>query len=778
MSTNAVQEWTLNGLLDEISQMDREMPDRSLAFVLGAGASASSGIPTGWDLATRWLKELHQRLCTDGTGLDAWVAKGGTEIEGLTTSAAAAEFYPQIFEKRFRNDPDAGYAELEDRMEGRSPGMGYSMLAEIVQNTRHKVVITTNFDNLVSDALAMHGHKAPLLVGHESLASFVRPQLRRPLVAKIHRDLLLHPHNDPQGVATLGAGWTNALRKLFQAYQPIVIGYGGNDGSLMGFLQALDPADIAGRILWCRHRDAPLSDAVVRLLTSHDGLCVSISGFDEFMLQLAATLVGGFDLANVSRRTERLGSLRASSFRRQAEDYVRNRRWLEPESGRRQLVADLARDETHWWTWAVRADAEHESEARRKLFEQGLRHVPKSAELRARYAAFLRQESRPAEEVRQSYREALERNAAHAGIVGEYAQFLADIGDPEAGNQFEEAYRLDPADATTIRNYAVFLARGHADLDKAEKMFIAALGLDPENLIHAGNYAVFLETEHDRFDEAERMYKRALQLGPGDAWARINYARFLVNRRHDTAAAEQVFKDGIENAPGNADLRGEYAALVEDFKHDYPAAESLYRAAMDRAPYAFWWRIRYADFLIFKRHDWESAEAQYREVLRLVPSNVEAMANLACVLMKKYPATDLAEAVGYAQATVSLCRDRPRQACAEALLYLSLADELQGIRPSPHLAGLRWLIDRGYERGKWDFDPLFSTVLKGMDWSRRKLFERLGDAILHEDAVKALRRLSGWTSIEPASPFEPRGHVRTRSPHAKGGPQVSARVGG
>ncbi len=40
-------------------------------------------------------------------------------------------------------------------MEGNVSSLGYSLLAEIIQHTRHKVVITTNFDNLVADALAM-----------------------------------------------------------------------------------------------------------------------------------------------------------------------------------------------------------------------------------------------------------------------------------------------------------------------------------------------------------------------------------------------------------------------------------------------------------------------------------------------------------------------------------------------------------------------------------------------------------------------------------------------
>lgn len=47
-----ITEWTVKGLLDEIRHLKDNMKDRSLAFILGAGASISSGIPAGrWRLS-------------------------------------------------------------------------------------------------------------------------------------------------------------------------------------------------------------------------------------------------------------------------------------------------------------------------------------------------------------------------------------------------------------------------------------------------------------------------------------------------------------------------------------------------------------------------------------------------------------------------------------------------------------------------------------------------------------------------------------------------------
>lgn len=202
MSNEGAQEWTLDGALDEISRIHKTMENRSLAFVLGAGASATSGIPTGAALANKWLREVFERECLNGSTFEEWINSGAPEIKDLTPDNAP-QFYSQIFERRFQKDRESGYAELENVMENKEPSLGYSLLAEILQKTRHRVVITTNFDNLVADAMAMQAKSTPLVITHESLVRFVRPQLRRPLVAKIHRDLLLEPKSDTKGVGEL-----------------------------------------------------------------------------------------------------------------------------------------------------------------------------------------------------------------------------------------------------------------------------------------------------------------------------------------------------------------------------------------------------------------------------------------------------------------------------------------------------------------------------------------------------------------------------------------------
>ncbi len=104
---------------------------------------------------------------------------------------------PLIIPRFTRNvlncDPKEGFYFLERIMENAEPSCGYSVLVQVLSGTRHNVAITTNFDSMIEDAMHTYTRKKPLVCGHESLTGFVAPIITRPLIAKIHRDLLYAP---------------------------------------------------------------------------------------------------------------------------------------------------------------------------------------------------------------------------------------------------------------------------------------------------------------------------------------------------------------------------------------------------------------------------------------------------------------------------------------------------------------------------------------------------------------------------------------------------------
>ncbi|WP_440091752.1 tetratricopeptide repeat protein [Pseudomonas syringae] len=560
-----VQEWTLEGVLDELARLDGSMHDRHFAFILGSGASFSSNIPTGKDLAQRWLTDLHLRECRNGQPLQEWAKKSGIGVSGLTFETAA-EFYPQIFERRFRGDRESGYAELEKHMDGKTPSLGYTLLAEIIQETRHKVVITTNFDNLVADALSMHAHQSPLVVAHESLVGFVRPQLRRPLVAKIHRDLYFNPINDHDGVSNLEEGWKIALKKLFQYFTPIVVGYGGNDGSLMGLLNSLELGDIAGRMIWCYRSGSPPPLLAQEVLAKHDGIKVQIPGFDEFMLQLAAKLVPNFDLNRISERTEELGKKSAERYRKQAEQLIKSlEKGTEEQLNTRRVMTQSVHNKNSWWSWEIEAAAASTAEAKEDLYKQALSQFPESPELLYNYAIFLAATKNDPDSAKSMYEKALKIAPQDYEILHNYAELIIrhDENYSKALKFLEEASSIAPEDPDVIGLYAEALVK-NKELSRASEIYQKAVKNHPNNADISLSYADFLSDKLENYDLAEKYYQRALTLKPQDVLILLNYAKFLAFQYMKMNEAKQIIQKAFELYPKNLQVKETHDAILKN----------------------------------------------------------------------------------------------------------------------------------------------------------------------------------------------------------------------
>ena len=330
----------------------------------------------------------------------------------------AASFYPWIYQRRFRDYKEQGYAFLEKVMGRAEPSFGYSVLAQVMANTPHKVAITTNFDNLVADALTIYTRTFPLVCGHESLTGYIRADLRRPLIAKIHRDLLLSPKNEPGEIERLSPEWESALRVIFERFTPIVIGYGGNDGSLMGFLENIEP--IKGGVFWCQREAGEPEGRVGRVIEHHRGKLVPIAGFDEVMLQLWEKL----ELPTPIPALQETHDRRVAEYRKQFEQLTAKlakpaptkleEKIREPAREAAKAAVERIKKEVNWWAWELKARAEFDAAAREIIYRDGLRDFPESPELTGNFANFMSDVRKDSDEAERLYRKALELDPNHA----------------------------------------------------------------------------------------------------------------------------------------------------------------------------------------------------------------------------------------------------------------------------------------------------------------------------------------------------------------------------
>lgn len=286
---------SLDSFIDELKNVTYGTYPRKFCFFLGAGASTTSGIPSGQDLVRQWDGYMKK---DNPNGHLRWRAELGITDENMVS------FYSDYYDRRFRDFPTDGYAEIERITAAGRPSAGYLLLAQLLTNSPHNVVITTNFDHLTEDAVTKFTGRLPLVIGHENLAEYVTGHPSRPTVIKIHRDLLLEPKSATTALQTMDKQWAPALERIFSNYHPVFIGYAGNDKSVMDYLLAN-----AGRFktdwkkpYWMFHGQEVKSPTVRQFLEESDGIRMFGCGFDEVMVRMGQAL--GYHLPNLGEIQE------------------------------------------------------------------------------------------------------------------------------------------------------------------------------------------------------------------------------------------------------------------------------------------------------------------------------------------------------------------------------------------------------------------------------------------------------------------------------------------
>ena len=487
--------------------------EKRFCFILGAGASKASGIPTGAELARKWIRELEEQ---DSDDLKEWLEEKGIDKNDY------AVHYSDIFDKRFELSRKDGFAFLESVMSKAEPSCGYSVLAQILARDKHNVVITTNFDSLTEDALFIYTQKKPLVIGHSALAGYITANPSRPLVIKIHHDLLLSPKNTTEETSKLDDNFTKSLKEIFKRYTSLVIGYGGNDGSLMNFLKDLEHFEEG--MFWFYMNEEDIKPEVEELVQKVKGHFVKISGFDHLMIQLGNKL----GLEKLDGEIENIAKDRANRYRKQIEDL--NRQDTTDRETKKAVGEITSRGKRSWWYYALTADTEKDMKKADAIYQEGLKEFPESSKLLGDYAVFLCDGKKDYIKAEKYFQKSLELDSESANVNGNYASFLYDIKRDyiKAEKYFQKSLELNSESASVNCNYASFLYAIKRDYIKAEKYFQKSLELNSENADVNGNYASFLCDAKKDYLEAEKYYQKSLELNFKDVILNGNYVKFLL----------------------------------------------------------------------------------------------------------------------------------------------------------------------------------------------------------------------------------------------------------
>lgn len=265
------------------------------AMLLGSGVSRTAEVPTGWDIIVALIRKIAAVSSSDpGSDPVGWYV----EEFGHQPSYAAllAQLAPTPAE---RTALLRAYFEAteEERAEGKkAPTRAHRAIARLVAGGYVRVVLSTNFDRLLEQALEEVGI-TPFVIRAPEDAAGAPPlaHLERPLLVKLHGDYLdTRLRNTPDELASYDVAIDGLLDRILDEFGLIVCGWSAEWDQALRAAMLRSPSRRYSTY-WIS-RGVP-SSVATDLIEKRGASMVSATGADEFFEELAEAVTSVEELA-------------------------------------------------------------------------------------------------------------------------------------------------------------------------------------------------------------------------------------------------------------------------------------------------------------------------------------------------------------------------------------------------------------------------------------------------------------------------------------------------
>jgi hypothetical protein len=283
----------------------------NLMWLLGAGASASAGIPTAGDMIWDFKQALYvsQKRTSPQAVADLTSPTIRSRLQAHIDSSGnlpvvdAPDEYAALFEAVYPAEADRR-AYLDAKIAGAKPSYGHIALATLMRAQLTRLVWTTNFDPLVADACAKvydgTGYLTTVDLDAPDLARQCINDGRWPVEVKLHGDFRSRRlKNTPDELRLQDERLRQVLVESSRRFGLIVAGYSGRDSSVMDTLEEAlrQTGTFPAGLFWLHRGETPPSPRVHQLLARAAGLgieatLVRVENFDETLRDLVRLKTG------------------------------------------------------------------------------------------------------------------------------------------------------------------------------------------------------------------------------------------------------------------------------------------------------------------------------------------------------------------------------------------------------------------------------------------------------------------------------------------------------
>lgn len=196
-------------------------------LLIGSGVSRSAGIPTGWEITLELVKKVAAASGSElGSSAEEWFQETyGKEpdysdlLDQLCKSASERQQYLKGF-----FEPTS-----EEREEGvKGPTQAHNAIAELMAEGYVRVIVTTNFDRLLEQALEAKGI-VPVVISNADQVKGMLPLVhQKHCIVKVHGDYLdTRIMNTEAELAGYAPEMDRLLDQIFDEFGVILCGWSG-----------------------------------------------------------------------------------------------------------------------------------------------------------------------------------------------------------------------------------------------------------------------------------------------------------------------------------------------------------------------------------------------------------------------------------------------------------------------------------------------------------------------------------------------------------------------
>ena len=253
------------------------------ALLLGSGVSSGAGVKTGWQITLDLVQKLAALQCEDASYDPAgwYESKYGEppNYSKLLEALAKSRIERQNLLRQYFEPNDM------ERADGvKTPTVAHRAIAELVKNGHIRVIITTNFDKLLEQALRDQGVEPAVLDSPDNVQGALPLAHIKNCVFKIHGDYLdSEIRNTPKELACYPQPYDDLLDRIFDEYGLVVCGWSSeSDEALAAALSRSTSARFT--TFWTKKDD--LNEQATKVAGHRQATTIDIANADDFFQEL------------------------------------------------------------------------------------------------------------------------------------------------------------------------------------------------------------------------------------------------------------------------------------------------------------------------------------------------------------------------------------------------------------------------------------------------------------------------------------------------------------